>query len=69
MRRPVGYLVQQRGLGEYAEICRTKKEAVQAARECLWWSQQVTIRPLYAGRKLRWISKREAARRARCSCN
>lgn len=69
MRRPFGYLVQQRGLGEYAEVCRTKKEAIQAARECLWWSRQVTIRPLYAGRKLRWIGKREAARRAKCSSN
>lgn len=63
-RRPVGYLVQQSGLAEYAEIVRTKKEAAQVAKECLWWSQKVTVRPLYAGRPLAWISKREAARRA-----
>ncbi len=53
MRRPVGYLVRQRGLGEYAEICRTKKEAIQAAKECFWWSKQVTVRPLYAGKEIR----------------
>lgn len=67
MKRPIGYLVQQRGLSEYSEICRTKREAIQVAKENLWWSRQVTVRPLYAGRKLRLISKREAARRARCS--
>lgn len=64
MRRPIGYMVQQRGLSEYAEIARTKREAIQIAREGLWWSRQITIRPLYAGRPLRWISRREAARRA-----
>ena len=64
MRRPIGYMVQQRGLSEYAEIARTKREAIQIAREGLWWSRQITIRPLYAGRPLRWIGRREAARRA-----
>lgn len=63
--RPYAYLVQQRGLSEYDEICRTKSEAIQAARECLWWSRQVTIRPLYAGKKAKWISKTDALRRSR----
>lgn len=63
-RRPIGYLVQQSGLGEYAEIVRTKKEAVQVARECLWWSKKVTVRPLYAGRPVAWVGRREIARRA-----
>ena len=63
-RKPVAYMVQQRGLPEYAEIVGTKKEAVFIARDCLWWSPHVTIRPLYAGKPLQWISRREAARRA-----
>lgn len=64
MKKPIGYMVQQRGLSEYAEIARTKREAIQIAREGLWWSTAVTIRPLYAGRPMKWISKREAKRRA-----
>ena len=65
MSRPVAYIVKQRGLAEYAEVVYTKREAVQAAQECLWWSQQVTVTPLYAGEPIKWISRREAARRAR----
>lgn len=65
MRRPIGYVIQQRGLSEYAEIARTKREAIQIAKESLWWSQQVTIRPLYAGKPVPWISKSAARRRAR----
>lgn len=63
-RRPVAYAVSQRGLREYTEYTETKKDAIQAARECLWWSQQVTITPLYAGKPLQWISKKEARRRS-----
>lgn len=51
-RRPVGYMVTQRGLSEYTEIVRTKRQAIEAAREMFWWSKQVSIRPLYAGREL-----------------
>ena len=65
MSRPVAYIVKQRGLAEYAEVVYTKREAVQAAQECLWWSQQVTVTPLYAGEPIKWISRREAARRVR----
>lgn len=65
MNRPVAYLVKQRGLSEYAEVVYTKREAVQAAQECLWWSQQVTVTPLYAGEPIQWISRPAAARRAR----
>lgn len=64
MSRPVAYIVKQRGLAEYAEVVYTKREAVQAAQECLWWSQQVTVTPLYAGEPIKWISRREATRRA-----
>lgn len=63
--RPYAYLVQQRGLSDYDEVCRTKAEAIQAAKECLWWSRQVTIRPIYAGKPMPWISKAESRRRAR----
>lgn len=63
-RRPIGYIVQQRGLPEYAEILDTKREAVFIARECLWWSTSVTIRPLYAGAPIKWISQRELKRRS-----
>ena len=65
MSRPVAYIVKQRGLAEYAEVVYTKREAVQAAHECLWWSTSVTIQPLYAGSPITWISKREAKRRSR----
>ena len=51
-RRPVAYVVKQKGLSEYTEILYTKKQAIAAAKELLWWSKQVTILPLYAGRKL-----------------
>lgn len=51
-RRPVAYVVKQKGLSEYTEILYTKKQAMEAAREMLWWSKQVTIQPLYAGRKI-----------------
>lgn len=64
-RRPVGYIVQQRGLSEYAEVVDTKREAIFLARECLWWSTSVTIRPLYAGAPIKWISRREIGRRSR----
>jgi len=64
-RRPVAYLVRQRGLAEYAEIVDTKKKATELACDCLWWSRQVTVTPLYAGQPMRWIIRREAARRAR----
>lgn len=63
-RRPVAYLVKQHGLCEYDEICSTKREAIQAAKECLWWSKKVTVTPLYRGRPIKWISKQEARRRA-----
>lgn len=63
-RRPVAYLVQQRGLAEYAEIVDTKKKATELACDCLWWSRQVTVTPLYAGEPIKWISRREATRRA-----
>lgn len=63
-RRPVGYIVQQRGLSEYAEVVDTKREAIFLARECLWWSTSVTIRPLYAGAPIKWISQRQLKRRA-----
>lgn len=53
MRRPVGYIVKQRGLSQYTEIVRTKQEAMQAAREMFWWSKQVSVRPLYEGKELR----------------
>ena len=43
MSRPVAYIVKQRGLAEYAEVVYTKREAVQAAHDCLWWSTSVTI--------------------------
>ena len=64
MSRPVAYVVRQRGLAEYAEIVYTKRDAILAARDCLWWSRQVTVTPLYAGEPIRWISRREATRRA-----
>lgn len=62
-RRPVGYIIQQRGLSEYAEVVDTKKEAIFLARECLWWSPAVTIRPLYAGKPIKWIGSSERKRR------
>lgn len=52
MKRPVAYVVKQKGLSEYTEMFATKKQAMAAAREMLWWSKQVTIQPLYAGKKL-----------------
>jgi hypothetical protein len=52
MRRPVAYVVKQRGLREYTQVVYTKKEAMQTARDILWWSKRVTIQPLYAGRKI-----------------
>lgn len=64
-RRPYAYLVSQRGLGEYDEICRNKGEAIQAAKECLWWSRQITITPLHLGKPIKWISKRESLKRSR----
>ena len=62
-RRPAGYLVKQHGLAEYAEVVDTKRKAVELARDCLWWSHRVTITPLYAGKPLTWISRRELGRR------
>jgi hypothetical protein len=53
MRRPVAYVVKQRGLSEYTEIVQTKRQAMEAARDMLWWSKQVIIRPLYAGKEIR----------------
>lgn len=64
-RRPVAYLVRQRGLAEYDEIVATKQKAAELAGDCLWWSRQVTVTPLYAGKPIRWISRRQAKRRAR----
>ena len=53
MKRPIAYVVKQRGLSEYTEILYTKKQAVDAAKQLLWWSKQVTILPLYAGRAIK----------------
>lgn len=49
-RRPVAYVVKQRGLSEYTEIVYTKKDAIALAKDMLWWSRQVKVFPLYAGR-------------------
>lgn len=62
-RKPAGYLVQQHGLAAYGEFVDTKKKAVELARDCLWWSRRVTITPLYSGKPIEWISKRELSRR------
>ena len=68
-RRPVAYIVQQHGLSEYAEVLYRKQDAIQAAKECLWWSRQVTVTPLYAGEPIQWISRREEERRARMAAS
>ena len=64
-RRPVAYVVKQHGLHTYAEMCETKKKAIECANDCLWWSSRVTITPLYAGKPIKWISKRMARKRGR----
>ena len=63
--RPTAYVLKQRGLREYTQVFHTKREAVEAARDCLWYSRQVTVTPLYAGKPIRWISKVKAERRTR----
>lgn len=64
-RRPFAYLVRQRGLCEYDEICKTKREAVDVAKEGLWWSQQITVTPIHLGKPIKWISKRQSLKRSR----
>jgi len=45
------YIVRQKGLSKYAEIHRTKKGAMECARDMLWHPGTVTVTPLYAGKK------------------
>jgi hypothetical protein len=47
--KPTAYIVKQVGLSEYTEILRTKKQAVEAARDMSWHPGRVTVTPLYAG--------------------
>ena len=47
------YIVQQKGLTKYAEIHRTKKGAMECAKDMLWHPGTVTVTPLYAGKKVR----------------
>lgn len=47
------YIVQQKGLTKYAEIHRTKKGALECAKDMLWHPGTVTVTPLYAGKKVR----------------
>jgi hypothetical protein len=62
--RPTAYVLKQRGLREYTQVFYTRREAVEAAKDCLWYSRQVTVTPLYAGQPIKWISQSSAARRS-----
>jgi len=48
--KPAAWLVKQKGLSQYSEILRTKREAMQAAGDMLWHPGSVTVTPLYAGK-------------------
>jgi len=50
VRRPAAYIVKQDGLTRYSELLRSKKHAMQAAKDMLWHPGRVTVTPLYAGK-------------------
>ena len=58
MKRPMYYLVRQRGLSRYAEVHRFRKHAVEAARDMLWHPGRVEIVPLFAGKPVPVEGKR-----------
>lgn len=51
--KPAAYIVRQEGLTKYAEIHRTKKGAMECARDMLWHPGTVTVTPLFAGKELK----------------
>lgn len=53
VRRPTAYIVRQQGLSQYTEILRSKKDAMQAAKDMMWHPGRVTVTPLYAGKAVR----------------
>lgn len=48
--KPAAYIVQQRGLSEYTEIHRTKRGAMECARDMRWHPGAITVTPLFAGK-------------------
>lgn len=48
--KPAAYIVQQRGLSEYTEIHRTKRGAMECARDMRWHPGRITVTPLFAGK-------------------
>jgi hypothetical protein len=49
-RRPVGYLLQQRGYSEYSGFFRSKRAALLEAEYCRWLGKPSTVTPLFAGK-------------------
>ena len=50
MKRPVAYIVKQDGQSKYTEILRSRRDAMEAARDMRWWPGRITVTPLYAGK-------------------
>lgn len=49
-KRPVAWIVSQQGQSKYTEILRSKRDAMEAAKDMRWWPGRITVTPLYAGK-------------------
>jgi hypothetical protein len=51
-RKPVAWLLKQRGYAVYAEVFLTKKQALEEAQYCRWLGQPSSVVPLYPGKAI-----------------
>lgn len=62
-RRPYAWVVVNVE-NKYSEMWPTKAAAREHALDLLWFYKGVEIRPLYLGRAVKWIGRKERAARS-----